>query len=103
MASFLLSHLNLSFNLIGEKGVDSFCKALTRNECTLKYFNLANIVSMADEAIQKLLETLSKRKCNLSQLNISQNKINDTHVLAKRSFKGEFQIASGKFVTKQNN
>lgn len=43
---------------------------------------------------KKLFETLSKLECNLSQLNISQIKINDTHeqffsksALSKENFK----------------
>ena len=60
--------------------MDSLCKALIESGCTLSNINLANIAQMANEAIQKLFETLSKRECKLSQLNISQNNINDTHV-----------------------
>ena len=72
-----LENLNLSFNKLGDKAVDSLCTFIESPKCELLRINLeANF--LGDKVISKLCETINKHLYDkLLLLNLGQNNISE--------------------------
>lgn len=69
-----LKKLNLAYNHLGDKGIESIAKALEENK-TLKSLNLTGN-NISDEGLGYIIKTLEKNK-SLIHLNLFANLITD--------------------------